>query len=471
MKNSKRFLITFFLSIFFLPFIANAQYTKLLDFAGATTGSYPEGSLISDSTYLYSMTFAGGINNRGVIFKMKPDGTEFSKLFDFDSVNGRNPYGSVISDGTFLYGMTSTGGTYNMGVIFKIKLNGTGYSKIFDFTGGINGGHPCGDLITDGTFLYGMTCWGGSNSDGMIFKIKLDGTGYSKVLDFFNDSIGAGPGGDLFFDGTYLYGMISGSIATGSIFKIKPDGTEYARLHEFTGAANGRHPQGDLISDGTFLYGMTEYGGYNDEGIIFKIKLDGTGYSKLLDFDSVNGGYPLGSLIFDGNFLYATTQAGGTKGFGTIFKIKTDGTGYSKLFDFDSLYGIYPPCDLISDGTFLYGMTSRGGQNKKGVIFKIPITTDGVGISHNFIKPNSEKLFDVYPNPSRGKFQLKISNQQLAKDKEYTIEVYNLIGEKIYTTKTQQQTFDIDISNSTKGMYFIRMTDGENFYSEKIVIE
>ena len=92
----------------------------------------------------------------------------------------------------------------------------------------------------------------------------------------------------------------------------------------------------------------------------------------------------------------------------------------------------------------------------------------------NFIKPNSEKLFDVYPNPSRGKIQLKITNQQLATSNEYTIEVYNLIGEKVYSTNDKPQTsntFDIDISNSPKGMYFIKMRDGENFYSEKIVLE
>src|ERR1035437_9169964 len=91
--------------------ICSAQYTKLLDFAGATNGNDPYGSLISDGTFLYGMTQYGGTDSLGVIFKIKPDGSGYAKLIDFTSVaNGSNPSGSLISDGTFLYGMTYGGG-------------------------------------------------------------------------------------------------------------------------------------------------------------------------------------------------------------------------------------------------------------------------------------------------------------------------------------------------------------------------
>ena len=47
-------------------------YAKLLDFAGATNGSYPWGSLISDGTFLYGMTQQGGTPNVGTVFKYNP---------------------------------------------------------------------------------------------------------------------------------------------------------------------------------------------------------------------------------------------------------------------------------------------------------------------------------------------------------------------------------------------------------------
>ncbi len=224
----------------FLPNRANAQYTKLSDFTGygTFTGVHPQNdqNLISVGGVLYGMTSEGGTHNMGTVFKILPDGTRFSKLLDFTGTkNGKYPVGSLISDGTFLYGMTYYGGTTDLGTLFKILPDGTGFSKLLDFTGETNGSSPYGSLISDGTFLYGMTFKGGTNDLGTLFKIMPNGTGFSKLLDF-------------------------------------------------VGATNGRYPVGSLISDGTFLYGRTLQGGTNDMGTLFKILSDGSGYSKLHDF-------------------------------------------------------------------------------------------------------------------------------------------------------------------------------------------
>ena len=368
--------------------IANSfsQYTKLLDF-DSTNGSYPLGSLISDGTFLYGMTQQGGTNDSGVVFKIKPDGTGYFKLFDFSYANGYDPRGSLIYDGTFLYGMTAYGGTNDLGVIFKIKPDGTGYSKLLDCTGSSNGSWLDASLISDGTFLYGTATSGGTNNYGVIFKIKPDGTGYAKLLDFSGISNGKAPQGSLISDGTFLYGKTThgGTNDTGTVFKIKPDGTGYVKLLDFAGSSNGSIPGGSLISDGTFLYGMTYYGGTGTCsfgcGVIFKIKPDGTGYAKLLDFAGTsNGSNPFGDLFYDGTFLYGMTVLGGINNAGVIFKIKPDGTGYVKLLDFaGTSNGMRPYGSLISDGTFLYGMTLLGGTNGYGVIFKYGCTATITG--------------------------------------------------------------------------------------------
>src|SRR3990172_5654333 len=249
--------------------IANSfsQYTKLLDFAGTANGSSPRGSLISDGTFLYAMTLSGGTNDMGVIFKIKPDGTGFAKLLDFAGANGYSPLGSLISDGTFLYAMTSGGGTNGIGTIFKIKPDGTGYIKLLDFNN-TNGSNPYGSLISDGTFLYGMTKGGGINGIGTIFKIKPDGTGYADLFNFSGAADGSNARGSLISDGTFLYGMTEqgGTGTIGVAFKIKTDGTGYVKLLDFSGVANGRYPAGSLIIDGTFLYGMAFQGGNNNIG-------------------------------------------------------------------------------------------------------------------------------------------------------------------------------------------------------------
>jgi hypothetical protein len=70
------------------------------------------------------MTFEGGVDNWGTLFNIKKDGTGFTKLIDFGgTTTGMNPWGSLISDGTYVYGLTGGGGTNAFsGVLFKYKM-------------------------------------------------------------------------------------------------------------------------------------------------------------------------------------------------------------------------------------------------------------------------------------------------------------------------------------------------------------
>lgn len=448
-----------------------AQCAKLLDFDGTLNGKAPYGSLISDGIFLYGVTSQGGTNNYGVIFKIKPDGTSYSKLHEFNNTDGRTPIGSLIYDGTFLYGMARGGGLYLSGVIFKIKPDGTGYSKLLDFSSS-SGFSSYGSLFSDGTFLYGLRRGGGTGSCtggcGYIFKIKLDGTGYTTLFNFAGASNGNGPNGTLISDGIFLYGMtiFGGANDLGTIFKIKPDGSSYSKILDFDGTLKGQHPHGSLISDGTFLFGMTTDGGTDNMGVVFKIMNDGTAYSKLLDFNSTNGWLPNGSLFSDGTFLYGMTRWGGADSMGVVFKIKPDATGYSKLFDFSNVNGSFPlyDCSLISDGNFLYGMTFGGGINNAGAIFKY-------GISTIIVENDEAKTFNLYPNPNNGKFNITIDNSENIRYLEATI--YNMLGEQIYSNSkfNKQSINEVDLSASPKGIYFVKIYDGKRIYTEKIIVQ
>lgn len=465
--------------------IANAQYTNLHEFTGNPDGSQPLGSLISDGTFLYGMTLHGGTytNSLGTIFKIKSDGTGYVKLHDFNSTNGRSPMGSLIFDGTFLYGMTNAGGIGSScgisgcGVIFKIMPNGTGYSDLLNFTGVANGRSPSyGSLFSDGTFLYGMTTNGGTGTCtggcGVLFKIKADGTGDTILLNFTGLTNGTYPQGSLISDGIFLYGMTAqgGTNDYGTIFKIKPDGTGYFKLLDFasTGTANGYSPFGSLISVGTFLYGMTNGGGSNNQGTIFKIMPDGTGYSKLLDFDlqsGPNGSAPMGTLITDGAFLYGVTKYGGINGKGTIFKIKPDGTEYSKVFDFAGIAnGSSPSGNLISDGMFLYGMTEQGGANNIGTIFKY---MDSTKITTSIALDNMTTDFNVYPNPFTSQTTITFNNEQ----KNTTIKIMDLVGKEIETLNVTGKQVIIEKGKMKAGLHYIQVIDGfKNVVNRKIIV-
>lgn len=77
--------------------------------------------------------------------------------------------------------------------------------------------------------------------------------------------------------------------------------------------------------------------------------------------------------------------------------------------------------------------------------------------------------FDVFPNPSTGLFNVKSPS---AIEKE--IEVYNVLGETVFTYTFTGNTTTIDLSNLDKGVYFIRIKEnvsGGKNGTKRIIIE
>lgn len=91
------------------------------------------------------------------------------------------------------------------------------------------------------------------------------------------------------------------------------------------------------------------------------------------------------------------------------------------------------------------------------------------GISDN--KLAVDKM-NFYPNPSNGKFNLAFS---LPKKGTTEVTVLNLEGKTIYNEKLANfsGTYDkeIDISQSPKGVYFVKIAQGPNSQIKKIVLE
>jgi uncharacterized repeat protein (TIGR03803 family) len=212
------------------------NYTVLHTNNTATDGNSPFSALVQASDgMLYGTMRIGGSNNFGTIFKLNTNGSGFQVLHSFSAgVNdGKTPYGRLIqaSNGA-LYGITFSGGTNNGGTVFKINTDGGGYVQLYSFAGGSDGAGPAAGLALgiDG-FLYGSTEAGGSSGagDGTIFKIGLDGNGYKQLYNFPNSGDGktpdasfvpgVAPDGSVLFYGTTSSGV--GTVATyGTVFAV-----------------------------------------------------------------------------------------------------------------------------------------------------------------------------------------------------------------------------------------------------------
>ena len=233
--------------------------------------------------------------------------------------------------------------------------------------------------------LYGTAAYGGISSNGMIFKMSTDGTGFT-VIKNFNGKDGRDPFGLRFYDNT-LYGMTGrgGSANDGTLFKINMDGTGFAVLKNFTGK-DGASPD-CLIISGNALYGTTNFGGSKSngalrsgDGVLFKINIDGTGFKILKNFGGKDGENPGSRLILSNDKLYGTTVWGGDDNWGTLYRINTDGTDFTVLRTFrEANMGPVNPNNLVLSDGALYGTTTQGGSLFGGTVFRM--NTDGTGFT------------------------------------------------------------------------------------------
>ncbi len=222
-----------------------------------TDGAYPNSPLtIGTDGNMYGTTFRGGANDFGTVYKLSA-GT-LTTLYSFDggtdgaqsdgvsSGSTVSPIGPLVqaSDGSF-YGTAEVGGN-GTGVVYKITSTGT-LTPIYQFdatpfssgggpsssTANDNGANPVGGLIigSDGA-LYGSTEFGGTNGDGLLFRLTTSGT-YDILHTFAaaasstnsTNSDGDFPAASFvpYTDGS-LYGATSlgGSHGSGTLFKLVP---------------------------------------------------------------------------------------------------------------------------------------------------------------------------------------------------------------------------------------------------------
>jgi uncharacterized repeat protein (TIGR03803 family) len=332
--------------------ITSSTYTKKIDFSAITYGSYPYSSLVQASNgKFYGMTRDGGANSLGTIFEYDPATNTYTRILDFaGTTNGSYPYGSLIqaSNGK-LYGMTYMGGTSDFGVLFEYDLTTSTYTKKVDFIG-TNGKYPfgCSLVQANNGKLYGMTTYGGTSSLGVLFEFDPSTSVYTKKIDFTGTANGSNPRGSLVKTASgKLYGMTSqgGTNSIGVIFVYNPTTSSYTRLLNFAGTSNGSTPYGSLIqaSSGK-LYGMTSLGGSNSLGILFEFDTTTNTLSKKLDFAATaNGSNPYGSLMQSANSkLYGVTFQGGSSTLGTLFEYNISTSTFTKKMDFTNLTGANP---------------------------------------------------------------------------------------------------------------------------------
>jgi uncharacterized repeat protein (TIGR03803 family) len=390
--------------------VAASSISTIYSFGTITPdGAVPKGSL----TYVNGLVFgrttttykaAHGEPHYGAIFHFDPNNVASTYTIDHmfaghDVDDGDNPrHDAMTPFNGLLYGTTLDGGTHNNGIIFSIGQDGTGYHVLLSLHNSIGDeSHSC--FVAANDILYGMTAAGGDDGEGVVFSFDPSAptptptatptstpSNFQKLYSFAcASSTGKEPHGRLTLDpnGTTLYGMTrkGGDHDFGVVFSIDTSGNNYTELHDFAGGDSdgATSDHGYVVQSGDKLYGMTTNGGHHDDGVLFRIKTDGSSFDLLHKFGETHhdGKNPYGSLLMVSNKLYGTTANGGDNDLGTIFVINTDGNNYQRLYSFSGQTngdGSKPIDNVILVNGWLYGMTTEGGAYGQGAIFKVSPT-------------------------------------------------------------------------------------------------
>ncbi len=183
---------------------------------------------------------------------------------------------------------------------------------------------------------------------------------------------------------------------------------------------------GGALHDGAFCVQQTADGGY----IV-------CGYSK--SFTDTTGDVYLIKMDWAGNMQWTKTFGGTATDKGTCVMQYADG-GYA-----------------VSGYTFSYG-----AGNADAWLIK----TNAAGNITGGTEPvNLFSSVSIYPNPSHGVFTLNTGFER------YAIDIYNGIGQKIYSAQISGKTSDIDLSANPKGAYLACFKTESIRLTKKIIIQ
>jgi uncharacterized repeat protein (TIGR03803 family) len=234
-----------------------------------------------------------GLEQFRIIYKFNPNTHVYTLLHQ--ATDGYY-YGGLMqaSDGA-LYGVSYDGGTNNMGYIFKYDLTAQTYTVIYNFDYTFGWGPYIVTLIqASDNKLYGTTRLGGANNFGVIFSYDLSSNTYTDLYDF-DISYGVNPFSGLkqASDGK-LYGttISGGTYGYGVIYSYDIGDSQYAVVYNFDGP-NGAHPFGGIYqASNDKLFGTTNVGGLDNLGTVFSYDIATNIFTKLVDFSIATGYHP-----------------------------------------------------------------------------------------------------------------------------------------------------------------------------------
>ena len=374
----------------------------------------------------YTVTYEGGVDDRGIIAVYDPATNSYSKKADIHGILGYNAYCRLTVFNNKLYGTTGGGGNNYDGTLFEFDPATNVVTKKHDFNAATTGSLPWSELTVYNNKLYGTTLTGGASDHGVVYEydpatgiltkkrdFNVATTGKSmrgnllvynnKLWGFNSESTGASAGGYIFsydpatntLSGKVELGTIGGKFGSGTMAVLNnkfyaeiPGGTNNKGLiFQYDPATNvltkeydlvAANPNGarQLVVYNSLLYGSGSYNGaFVVYGGIYTFNPATNAFSTKVNFNEENGGRSTGLLTMYNNKMYQLSYGGGIWGRGGIEEFDPANNNYTTKISLGTSGLYYPVGSLSYYNNKIYGMAAGGGDNRGGGIFEYDIAT------------------------------------------------------------------------------------------------
>lgn len=237
-------------------------------------------NVVGEWIYFSDGSYEGGI------YKIRLDGTGKTKLNSVTSYN-------VYAEGDWIYYT----GEYWGGKIYKMKTDGSSVTEIVD--------EECRGFIVYDGYVYYL-----KNSDSLVYKCDLSGKRKSLVcagfggnyLTIVSNKLAVADGSDI-----QTVNISGGNLASFGIYNVLPT------------MLNG--------NEGWIYYveSDTRNGIYNVSSAIYKVRPDGTGKTKLLDYEEKGRSNAFINVV-DGWIYFENAKQNND-----LYRVRTDGKGLERV--------------------------------------------------------------------------------------------------------------------------------------------
>jgi hypothetical protein len=379
-----------------------------------------------------------------------------------------------LADGFILSGSLSSQSFGGIDQLFvKIDTNGLiRWSKTFSFGSNCYTAASCIVKTYDNGFvLAGSTeCVGAGQTD--LTLIKTDSSGnvvWDKTYGGTDQEGASNVGAQAVIqtaDSGFAIVGATVSFGAGNVdfYLVKTDQNGDTLWSRTYGTANRDYPHWiSQTNDGGYIM-SGRITTHLDSTQVYLIRIDSAGnimWSKMYGRTLYQNYKNTVQQTSDGGFFVTGENLSNDNLVTSLYLIKTDENGNSGCNEKEVTAAMgFPPTQTSSPAIIQTNVLFHIVYDPVGIT-NVSTVTD-ICLTQGVSEIQNMQEMCIYPNPTTNHFTINSSI------KNGRVEIFNTLGEKVYSEKIKSEPIYL---NQPAGIYFVRVSDGETVYSQKLVIE